>query len=295
MKLSFCIIISSVLLSTLYSGCRPVKKRFTESDILQQLDTPFNQLHHKYTYQDFIHAPQHPSAITYTFLLDLEHGYCLTASNRIHLYADSTRWAIVFEKSGYQNRGSDAEIELDYFGNCFIENFEKFNGTVYNSNSSNVSLITAGEYERIRNKVGTGMETFEYISPDAEYVMVRNKKIKIEHDPQKYFEDGVGFDEKENPKHLIGFGDLVRYLSDTDPQAINATEREIRAFLPAGLPKLMTLHRFHFESIYNPNNFPSKSETYRLIAKILVKRDTSLWRPKLKPNNHWSNWESGNL
>lgn len=52
--------------------------------------------------------------ITSSLILNM--GYCETAGNRIHLYGDSTRWTIVFEKSGYQNRGPSAEIELDYIG-----------------------------------------------------------------------------------------------------------------------------------------------------------------------------------
>jgi len=50
----------------------------------------------------------------------LEHGYCETAGNKVHLYADSTRWAFVFEKCGYQNLGDRADIEHGYVGNCII-------------------------------------------------------------------------------------------------------------------------------------------------------------------------------
>jgi len=31
------------------------------------------------------------------------------------------------------------------------------------------------------------------------------------------------------------------------------------------------------------------------IARILVARNPSLWKPTLPANNHWSNWESGHL
>lgn len=289
-----CIVALSIILSG-YSRCNTKNRRFTEHDILAQLDSSFNDIHKEYTYSDFIKGETKPSTVTYSFFLDLEHGYCLTASSKIHLYADSTRWAIVFEKSGYQNRGSDAEIELDYFGNCTRPKIEQYGGITYFSNSKRIALISGDEYERIRNRVGTDMETFEYISPDAEYVMVRDRKIRIEHDSTKYLKTGIRFDAKENPRHLVGFGDIVRYLNDTDPAAISATEKEIKELIPADLPKLMTIDKFHFESIYDKHNLPSKNETYQLLTKILVIRDTSLWKPKQKANNHWSNWESGNL
>lgn len=59
-----------------------------------------------------------PGDMKYHFFLDLEHGYCLTAGSRIHLYADELGWAIVPEKSSYQNGRMTAEAELNYVGNC---------------------------------------------------------------------------------------------------------------------------------------------------------------------------------
>jgi hypothetical protein len=38
---------------------------------------------------------------------------------------------------------------------------------------------------------------------------------------------------------------------------------------------------------------PSSYETFQMIAKILVTKDTTLWKPTLPANNHWSNWKDG--
>ena len=70
---------------------------------------------------------------------------------------------------------------------------------------------------------------------------------------------------------------------------------DIKTHLPNDLPEILVIDKFHFESVYNKDSFPSKQEIYQLIAKILVTRNPDLWKPKNKPNNHWSNWESGNL
>lgn len=61
------------------------------------------------------------------------------------------------------------------------------------------------------------------------------------------------------------------------------------------LPKLMTINSFHYHSVYDKSVPPSTQETYKLIARVLVTRDTMNWKPTQKPNNHWTNWESGNL
>ena len=96
-----------IILTLLFSCSGTINKTkmgFTETEKLEQLDLAFNGVPSKY------YPAGRNEDIKYNFFLDLEHGYCETAGNRIHLYADSTRWAIVFEKSGYQNRGTSAEI-----------------------------------------------------------------------------------------------------------------------------------------------------------------------------------------
>jgi len=262
---------------------------FTEHDILYQLDMAFEGIPNEY------YPEGNKKDIKYNFILDLEHGYCETASSKIHLYADKNRWAIVLEKSGYQNRGGDAEIELDYFGNCVNYPVDKYPDRNYITNTSRVVLITAEEYEKISNKEGKRYEQFELISPKTDSIKIRNEKIKMEHDISKYTRLGIIPRDDDNPKHLIGFGDILRYINDTSPSIISASENEIKEHIPRDLPKLMTLDKFHFESIYDKKNTPSTQETYQLIAKVLVNRNPAFWKPTLNANNHWSNWVSGNL
>ncbi len=112
---------------------------------------------------------------------------------------------------------------------------------------------------------------------------------------QYYIELGISPRDFENPKRLVGFEGLIRFLNETIPGTLSATSEDIREQLPSDLPKLMEINKFHFESAYNKELPPTKQETYQLIAKILVTKDIALWRPTLNPNNHWSNWESGHL
>lgn len=286
-------------LTAIGMACRhQLPKRFTEHDVLWQLDSAFSADHKIVDEQEaykMMRENNSSRALHYTFFLDLEHGYCITAGSKIHLYADSTRWAIVFEKSGYENRAEAAQLELDYFGNCIKPNVKQVGGYTQYSNVNFIDLISSTELEHIRNKTGAEMETFEKISPDAKTVSINGRIVPIEHALSKYLKLGIIPDTVENPHRLIGFGDLVRYYSDTEPKLVSAEESDIRKYLPADLPKIMSISKFHFESFYNPKNLFSGQETYQLIAKILVKRDSTLWRPKEKANNHWSNWTSGNL
>jgi hypothetical protein len=264
---------------------------FSESEILEQLDLAFNGEPSDY------YPIVRPQDIKYNFFLDLEHGYCYTAGNRIHLFADSTRWAIVFEKSGYQNRGFYADIDLNYIGNCIDYPVDKYQEQNYITNSNSVMLIDQNEFERIENKDGEKMETFEMIGQHIKEIKVRDKYVAFDNDYKHYEKVGIKIRDYDNPKKLIGFEDLVRFLNETNPELISATEKDIRQHIPKDIPKLMTINQFHFVSIYGDRkkNLPSKQETYKLIAKVLLTRDTTNWKPTLKPNNHWTNWESGNL
>lgn len=262
---------------------------FTEIEILEQLDLAFNQAPSKYF------PAGRPEDIKYNFFLDLEHGYCETAGNRIHLYADLIKWIIVFEKSGYQNRGTSAEIELNYIGNCIDYPIDKYPERNYITNSSRVILIDPTEFERIENKDGVEMETFELISQEVKEIKIRDKFVPFDNNYQNYKKVGIQIRDYDNPKKLISFGELIRYLHETNPKIISATEDEIRKHIPKDIPKLMTINEFHFISAYEKTNPPSQQETYKLLAKILVTRDTANWKPTHKPNNSWKNWESGHL
>lgn len=261
----------------------------TEYEILSELDLAFKGTPSGY------YPKGRPQDIKYNFFLDLEHGYCETAGNLIHLYADATRWAVVFEKSGYQNRGGSAEIELNYVGNCIEYPINEYTDRNYITNSSRVVLIEADEYARIENTEGEEMETFELIEKETKEIKVRDKLIPFENDYRDYEKLGIKIRDEDNPKKLIGFGDLVRYLNETDPQLIRATDKDIRKHIPQDLPKLMAIDKFHFTSAYDEAKPPTTQELYKQIAKVLVTRDMINWKPTQKPNNHWKNWESVNL
>ena len=259
---------------------------FTEKEILEQLDLAFNGTPSKY------YPTVRPEDIKYNFFLDLEHGYCMTAGSKIHLYADSTKWIIVFEKSGYQNREHSAEIELNYIGNCIDYIVDKYPERCYITNSSSVTIIDPTEFERIGNKEDA---EFELIGQNIKEIKIRDKFVPFDNDYKNYEKVGINIRADDNPKNLIGFGDLIRYLNEINPNIISATEEEIRKNIPKDIPKLMTINKFHFVSAYEKTNPPSQQETYKLLAKILVRHDTAEWKPTQLPNNSWKNWKSGHL
>ncbi|MEL6972088.1 MAG: hypothetical protein AAFO02_18115, partial [Bacteroidota bacterium] len=202
---------------------------------------------------------------------------------------------VVFEKGGYQNRASSVEVELYYVGNCIEYILSNYSGRAYISNTKNIELISSKELERIENRSGTDVEQFELIDSSIKEVEIRGKRAAANLNPQQYDELNIPLRKHENPRKLIGFGDLVRYFVETNPLLIYAQEEEIRTQIPEALPKIMTIDSFHHLSVYNEDVVPSEIETFQLIAKVLVSKNSTIWKPTLTPNNHWSNWKSGNL
>ncbi|MDJ1479545.1 hypothetical protein QNI16_03555 [Cytophagaceae bacterium YF14B1] len=241
----------------------------TEQDILHELDETKNK-----------------------FFLDLEHGYFHTAGSRITLFADKSRWAIVMEKTGYGNRSMSIEIDICYYSNCLA--MEEY---TLGFNNTGVELFSEIDFQNI----GKG---FELVDTEARFITIRDKKLPIEKDENKYEEKGIKIRDYDNPDHQIDFVALTRYLDEQYPELFRASDAEIHKYLPADLPKLMTIDKWHHKTyweIYDSNLYgedtrPSTYETFQMIAKILVTKDTTLWKPTLPPNNDWQNWpEAGSL
>ena len=262
---------------------------FNTIEVLKLVDLAFNNTPNTY------YPSINKNDVKYNFFLDLEHGYFETAGSLIHLFADDSRWAIVFEKSGYQNRNYNGAIQLDYIGNCTNYSIEKYLGRNYISNSTSVTLIKTSEFKRIENRDGNKNEKIELIDSKTKFVKVRDTKVPFNSSINDYEKLGIQIRKDDNSENLIGFNDYIRYLHETNPELIRATHKEISKLIPDTLPHLMTIDKFHFNSTYDKSVLPSQREIYKLIAKVLVSKDINQWKPTQKPNNHWSNWLSGHL
>lgn len=255
------------LLCSFFSTCRSGNDSFTQNDILKNLASSGKE--------------------TYHFFIDLEHPYFYTAGSRLTLYADENRWAIVFEKSGYANRGLRGEIEFAYFGNCLINLWDKEWNTT--SNMQTVTLITNDEIDRIVS------DSLYFILPDIKQAKVRDSFLTVEQDKSVYRKMNIVNPVYQEEK-LIDLPSLIRYLDEKNPSLFRATDTERRMCLPADLPKIMEIDQWHHKSYYPHGSSttrgvnPASYETYRMIADVLVTRDSSKWKPALKPNNDWRNW-----
>ena len=217
---------------------------------------------------------------------DFEDGYFHISGSRINLFADSTRWAIVFEQTGYHNRNLDVEIHLTYFGNCLINLSNA--GINKEINIKYIKLIEETKLKKLEAE-------FEHISNSSKFINVRNTNLPIEHDFKKYKVNGINISKFNNPRNLIDIVSLIRYLDEFHSELFRANENELRTCLPKDLPKIMDINKWYHKNYATIGGVvegekPSNYETFQQISDVLINRNSSFYKPTILPNNDWRNW-----
>ncbi|MFA9212341.1 MAG: hypothetical protein ACEQSR_00650 [Candidatus Methylacidiphilales bacterium] len=271
------LVVSSIIILSFQTNHKTAINEELEKEILAELDASFLGVAGKF------YPKKTDSNVLYNFFIDLEHSYFLAAGNKIHLFADSKRWVIIFEVNGYNNRLNQAQIQLIYIGNCIKYSKEKNSNLEYISNIKFLPIIDELEFEKaIENQMNN------------KFIKIRNKNVRFENDYKKYEKLGIKINDS-NDTAKISLGEFIRYLQETNPAILNATQKELKANIPENIPYLTTINEYQYVSIDNKELPPSKQETFLLIAQILTGRNIAKWQPTLKANNHWSNWMSGNF
>lgn len=111
---------------------------------------------------------------------------------------------------------------MNYIGNCIDYPVDKYPERNYITNSSRVVLIDPTEFERIENKEGAEMETFELIGQNIKEIKIRDKFVPFNNNYKNYEKVGIEIRDYDNPKKMIGFGVFIRFLHETNPTLIIA-------------------------------------------------------------------------
>lgn len=84
----------------------------------------------------------------------------------------------------------------------------------------------------------------------------------------------------------LGFWVAVA-LMDRHREELLASPDELARFIPSGFQHLLTVDEWQHPTFEVP---ASRTESFPLLAQVLVSADPSLWRPAVNPNTHWSHW-----
>ncbi|RMB62767.1 hypothetical protein EAX61_04100 [Dokdonia sinensis] len=233
------------------------KKEYTAEDILEQLDRCAND---------------------FTFPM-LDNGYIYPVHSKLSAYRDGNRWALIIEVIGFNYRsGGHNGISncLHTYGNCIDTKPGTDNANfLYITDSSSDHPTFDDEYE-------------ESLNPKSKTMILRKNEIAINHNRKFYINKGIELEEDDK----IFIWEFLRGLEPEHNKDFEATENEIRTRIPRDLPQIMELTEWNHPDCAD-SELPSRNETFQQIAKVLETGNTELYKPNVKPNNHWKNWPAG--
>jgi hypothetical protein len=227
--------------------------------------------------QEEILAQLDECARGFTFPM-LDNGYVYPADTRLSAFRDDSRWALIIEVLGFNPRaGGHSGIEncLYCFGNCL----RRPPGT---ANEDFLSVTDDGPEGPTFN------EDEECVSEKARSIRIRGRTVALKLTPADLAQKGI---ELEEAPHVTG-AELLRSLIPEYRGLLLAIEEELRERVPPDLPLAMRLDAWHHPDLAG-DELPSRSETFRLIAEVLVSGDTARYRPTKDANTHWKNWPDG--
>ena len=287
----------------------------TEDEILNTLDNSIDGYY--YSFVEFGHV--------YSYLID----------SRLDVFvSDNNHWAIAIERLGYNPRAGAIIIDINYYGNCLI-NLEYYNErptsyySIYPINRDNFDgtidgeclkpaarfwLVRGNQLPLSHNKqdyvdANIALKEYEPNAISAEeagrLVVSQNSKLFRATDSELY--KSIPSDLKKvlvldewfhkdfqlqvsptmTDEHLRQVYDLNKSMAGNGDMVFEN--------LAESLKRQEILNNDWNRKMWE-NNRPSSYETWQLIAKVIVTKDPSQYKPTLQANTHWLNWqESGSF
>ena len=209
----------------------------------------------------------------------LDNGYYYHGDQKLTIFRDVRRWAILLEILAYNNHcdGIDGITTISsVFGNCLTgwndnENFKYF----ANDNPTPTFLYDNAKY-------------VPYLNPEATSIKIRDTEIPIIFDKNYYTAKGIEF-EYEN---MITPWEFMRGLVPEYSKLFWLTRPEISKKIPVDIPIFLTLDDWHHPDLVADEK-PSDTETFQQLADVIVTGDKSLYSTNEKNNTHWKNWPAG--
>ena len=128
------------------------------------------------------------------------------------------------------------------------------------------------------------------VCADVKTMRIRGEVVPIDCSPTALAAKGIGLSQPP----FVRAPELLRLLLIDHRDQLLATEAEIRRRIPSDLPLILRLDEWYLpkhmsydgriDHRYPPDQFPSLTSTYRMIADVLVTGDPSLYKPTEAPN-----------
>ncbi|MBK8207561.1 MAG: hypothetical protein IPK87_12360 [Planctomycetes bacterium] len=226
---------------------------------------------------------------SFTFPM-LDNGYVYLAATRLSLFRSPLDWAMVIEVFGFSPRAGlpDTSIQTfasqlhardkpeDYVDREAHQNYLKNNP---HNEFRSAFPLTEGDWQ--------DSDDSELLAIDARMVELRGQSVQIPGSVE-YERHGITLEESPRVKVI----EFCRYLAEKAREPLLATEHERRVSVLPQMHQILQLEDWHHPDVAN-DELPSRSETFRQLADVLVSGNASQYRPSIPPNTHWRNWPDG--
>ena len=209
----------------------------------------------------------------------LDNGYYYHGDQKLTIFRDETRWAMLLEVLAYNNHEYGIEgitLIANVFGNCL---------TGWNDNDS---FYFFAENCDVETFLFDETNHIPYLNPEARKINVKGTEIPVQLDPAYYAAKGIvpAFEDKITP------WELLRALVPDCSHLFWLTRQEISPKIPLDLPVFMTLDDWHHPDLA-AEEMPSDTETFRQLAEVIATGDINCYNTQEPDNTHWRNWGQG--
>jgi hypothetical protein len=211
----------------------------------------------------------------------LDDGYYYHAAQKLTVYRDMHRWAMLIELLQYNNHEYDLDgiFTVAYaFGNCLVPK------SADDPEPSFFHFASEAEPDTfLEDKFG-----LTYLNPAIKTIQVKGAPLKVTLGPADYAAKGIVLKTEEQ----VAPWQFLRGLVPEHAHRFWVSAEDMAHRLPQDLPVMLTIDEW-----YHPNlaigQMPSKSETFWQLSKVIAMGDSSFYEPSQPANTHWKNWPDG--
>ncbi len=221
----------------------------------------------------------------------LNNGYVYLAATGLSLFHSPNGWAMVIEVFGFSPR---VEVPCTYI--------YTFGSTLDNRKRPGM-FVKPGAYEaHLAKNPNNEMRIVypiedwawldetdpELVSEQAEELVLRGRRVPV---PSAEDCRRAGVILAEPPRMRVY--ELCRALAYTAREDVLATASERRMNVPPELSLLLTLGEWAHPNVVHRSGRPSRSPSFRQMARALASGGADHYKPNERPNTHWRNWPDG--
>jgi|LakMenEpi03Aug12_release.lakeMendotaPanAssembly.Ray.scaffolds.fasta_scaffold525766_1 hypothetical protein len=209
----------------------------------------------------------------------LDNGYYYHGDQKLTIFRDASRWAILLEVLAYNNhmQGLDGITTIaNVFGNCLTGSNGNDNFNYFADDNGTETFL----YDEVNY--------IPYLNPQVKSIKIRDLDVAVIFDREHYKAKKITFEYEDK----ITPWEFMRGLIPEYSNLFWLRGKEISKKIPTDLPVFMTLDNWHHPDLVVDER-PSDTQTFQQLADVILTGDKRLYSTSETINTHWTNWPDG--